>query len=155
MGSKRQTSLGAKNAIARGIGFGIAGGLAGMIAMDLVMAVLFLIIGLPIYTYLEIIGSVLGGGVPLGVVLHILLSLILGLIFFALVFNIGFLRVTTIRKGLTVGTVAGAVTIVACVPFAIITNIPMAEILSFSALPHIVFGMACGLVVGYGMTYTQ
>jgi len=148
-GSTRQAPVRIMNTIARGIGLGVVGGLAGMIAMDLVMIGEFLIMGLPLYIYLELIGSVLGGGVPSGVVLHILISLLLGLIFIALVFKIDALRITTIRKGFILGILAGAVSIIGCVPFAIITGVPIAEMLGFSTLPHLVFGAVCGVVVGY------
>ena len=107
--------------------------------------------GLPPYTYLELIGSILGGGILLGVVLHILLSLVLGFIFVAVVLNFDSIRITTIRKGFTLGILAGAVTIIGCVPFAIIAGVPITEILSFSTIPHIVFGAICGIVVGYGL----
>ena len=150
-GSIKQASIRARNTIAGGIGLGVVGGLAGMIAMDLVMVAEFLIAGLPFYIYFELIGSVLGGGILLGVLLHILLSSLLGLIFIALVFNVDFLRITTIRKGFIVGVLAGAVTIIGCVPFAIITGVTIAEILSFSTLPHLVFGAVCGVAVGYGL----
>ena len=151
MSSKKQSPRMARNSITRVVILGVIGGLAGMIAMDLVMVVEFLIMGLPVYTYLDLIGSVLGGGVPLGVVLHILLSLLLGLIFIALVFKVEALRITTIRRGLTLGVLAGAVTILACIPFGIIVDVPIAELLSFSTIPHLVFGAVCGVVVGCGL----
>ena len=66
-------------------------------------------------------------------------------------FNVYILRITTIRKGFILGTLAGAITITGCVPFAIITGLPITEILSFSTLPHIIFGAVCGLVVGFGL----
>ncbi|UCB44116.1 MAG: hypothetical protein JSV77_05665 [Dehalococcoidales bacterium] len=128
---------------------GAIGGLAGMIAMDLVMVIEFLITGKPLNTYLELIGSVLGGGVSLGVVLHMLLSLFLGLLFVMAVYKIGILRITTIRRGVILGFLAGALTIVGCVPFAIITDVPITEILGFSTIPHLIFGTVCGLVFGY------
>ncbi|UCG54490.1 MAG: hypothetical protein JSV32_07905 [Dehalococcoidia bacterium] len=151
MNSLKKSSEVAKSSIARLIILGIIGGLVGMIVMDLVMVAEFLIMELPMYTYLELIGSVFGGGVTLGVITHILLSIFLGLIFLALVFNIGFFRITTIRSGFILGFLFGVVTIIGCVPFAIITGIPIVEILSFSTLPHLIFGASCGLVVGYGL----
>lgn len=151
MSSKKQSPRMARNSITRVIILGVIGGLAGMIVMDLVMVAEFLVIGLPLYTYLDLIGSVLGGGILLGVVLHILLSSLLGLIFIALVLKVDALRITTIRKGFMLGVLAGAVTIIGCVPFAIITGVPIVEILSFSTLPHLVWGAVCGVVVGYGL----
>jgi len=145
---KQSTQIG-KTGILRLIILGVIGGLAGMVAMDLVMVVEFLIIGLPIYTYLELIGSVLGGGVLLGVVMHVLLSLILGLIFITIVMKVGALLIRTVKKGLAVGFLMGAVTIVGCVPFAIIVDLPIVELLSFSTIPHLVWGAVCGGVVGY------
>jgi len=120
-----------------------------MIVMDFVMVMEFLVMRMPIYTYLDLIGSVLGGGVSLGLVIHILISLILGVIFIALVFNVDFLSIKTVRRGFILGILFGVVTIIGCVPFAIITGVPMVEILSFSTLPHLVFGAVCGVVVGY------
>jgi len=141
----------ARDSITRVIILGVIGGLAGMIVMDLVMVAEFLVMGLPLYTYLDLIGSVLGGGILLGVVLHILLSSLLGLIFIALVFKVDAVRITTIRKGFILGVLVGAVTIIGCVPFAIITGVPIVAILSFSTLPHLVWGAVCGVVVGYGL----
>ncbi|MFC2048262.1 hypothetical protein ACFLSK_02385, partial [Chloroflexota bacterium] len=140
-----------KNSTTRVIILGIIGGLGAMIIMDLVMVIEFLIMRLPLYTYLELIGSVLGGGILLGVVLHILLSLILGLLFVTLVFKVDAFYIKTIKKGFILGVIAGAVTIVGCVPFAIITGVPIVEILGFSTIPHIVFGAVWGVVVGYGL----
>ena len=151
MSSKKQSLRMARDSITRVIILGVIGGLAGMIVMDLVMVAEFLVMGLPLYTYLDLIGSVLGGGILLGVVLHILLSSLLGLVFIALVLKVDAVRVTTIRKGFILGVLAGAVTIIGCVPFAIITGVPIVAILSFSTLPHLVFGAVCGVVVGYGL----
>ena len=148
-GSAKQAPIRARNTITRVMGLGIVGGLAGMMAMDLVMVIEFLIMGLPLSTYLELIGSVLGGGIILGVVLHILLSVFLGLIFISLVFKVEVFNITTIRKGFILGVLAGAVTILGCLPFAIITSVPIAEILGFSTLPHLVFGAGWGVVIGY------
>lgn len=148
-GSINQVATKDKNITAGGIGLGVVGGLAGMVIMDLVMVVEFLIMGLPLYTYLELIGSVLGGGILIGVVLHILLSLFLGLLFVTLVFKVDAFYIKTVRKGFILGVIAGAVTILGCLPFAIITGVPIVEILGFSTFPHLVFGAACGLVVGY------
>ena len=151
MSSKKQSPRMARDSITRVIILGVIGGLAGMIVMDLVMVAEFLVMGLPLYTYLDLIGSVLGGGILLGVVLHILLSSLLGLVFIALVLKVDAVRITTIRKGFILGVLAGAVTIIGCVPFAIITGVPIVEILSFSTLPHLVWGAVCGVVVGYGL----
>jgi len=151
MSYKKQSPRKARNSITRVIVLGVIGGLAGMVVMDIVMVAEFLMMRLPLYTYLELIGSVLGGGVLLGVVLHILLSVFLGLVFISLVFKVKVFRITTIKKGFILGILAGAVTIIGCVPFAIITGVPIVEILSFSTLPHLVFGGVCGVVVGYGL----
>ena len=123
-----------------------------MIAMDLVMVAEFLIKGLPIYTYLELIGSVLGGGVALGAILHLLVGSLLGLIFSAVVLKVDALRINTVRKGVGLGFLAGAVTIpLGCLPFAIIAGVPVATLVSFSTIPHLVWGIVLGVIVGYGL----
>jgi hypothetical protein len=38
-----------------------------------------------------------------------------------------------------------------CVPFAIITGVPIAQMVGFSTIPHLVYGVVLGSVVGYGM----
>jgi len=151
MSYKKQSPRKARNSITRVIVLGVIGGLAGMVVMDIVMVAEFLMMRLPLYTYLELIGSVLGGGVLLGVVLHILLSVFLGLVFISLVFKVKVFRITTIRKGFILGVLFGVMTIIGCVPFAIITSVPIAEILGFSTLPHLVFGAVCGIVGGSGL----
>jgi hypothetical protein len=138
--------------LTKGIVIGVIGSLAGTIAMDLVMVGEFSMMGLPADTYLALIGSVMGGGVPLGVVLHLLLGSLLGLAFSAAVLKVGALHIDSVRKGVGLGILAGLVTIpLGCVPFAIITGVPIASMLSFSTIPHLVWGTVLGVVAGYGL----
>ncbi len=136
----------------RGIIYGIIGGLAGMIVMDIVMIVEFSIIRLPIDTYLELIGSVLGGGVLLGIPLHFVAGSLLGILFIFVVLKVDTFRIDSMRKGLGLGILLGVITIpFGCVPFAIITGIPITRMLYFSTIPHLVFGIVLGGIVGYGL----
>ena len=141
-----------QNKIKRGIIYGIIGGLVGMLVMDLVMVVEFSIMRQPIDTYLKLIGSVFGGGVLLGIPLHLIAGSLLGVIFSFIVLKVDILRIDSIRKGLGLGILLGVVTIpFGCVPFAIITRIPIIRMLYFSTLPHLVWGSVLGLVVSYGI----
>jgi len=149
---EKQSPNMARYSISRGIIFGAIGGLAGMIVMDIVMIAEFSIMGLPVDTYLDLIGSVLGGGVPLGAILHLLLSSLLGIIFSTAVLTVNVLRISTVRKGAGLGVLAGIVTIpFGCIPFAIITDVPIATLVGFSALPHLVYGAVLGIVVSCGL----
>lgn len=130
----------------------VIGSMVGTIAMDLVMVGEFLLKGMPADTYLALIGSIVGGGVPLGVVLHLVAGSLLGLFFGAAVLLIDALSVDSIGKGVTLGVLAGIVTIpLGCVPFAIITGVPIATMLSFSTIPHLVWGAVLGVIAGYGL----
>ena len=143
------TSQDNKIGLAKAIGIGVIGSLLGTIAMDLVQVVQFLIMGEPVLTYLNLIGSVLGGGIRLGTVVHILIGAALGVVFIVPVLTIGILHIDTFRKGVVVGTVIGVVSIVACVPFSLLSGIAMLQLLSFMAIPHMVWGVVTGMVVGY------
>jgi hypothetical protein len=136
----------------RGIVFGMLGGLAGLLAMDVVMLIEFLIVGLPLDTYLVQIGSVFSGGAILGVILHLMLGAGLGLAFSALVLTVDAFRIETVRKGVVLGFLAGLITIpLGCVPFALLINMPVLELLGFSTIPHLAWGVGLGVVAGYGL----
>ena len=109
----------------------------------------FSMMGLPADTYLALIGSVVGGGVAVGVVLHLFLGSLLGLVFSAAVMKVEALHIDSVRKGVRLGVLAGIATIPLCVLFAIITGVPIARLLSFSILPHLVWGTVLGVIAGY------
>ena len=138
-------------ALARGIGIGVIGSLAGTLVMDLVVVGELLMMGLPALTYLDLIGSIFGGGIPLGALAHFLLGSFLGLVFIMPVLKVNALRVDTVRKGVGLGFLAGLVSIVFCVPFAILISEPIPAVLSFMAIPHLVWGTGLGIVAGYGL----
>jgi hypothetical protein len=138
--------------LTRAIRFGVIGSLAGTLAMDLVMVVESVMIGEPATSYLALIGSVLGGGALLGVAMHLVMGSLLGLIFGVAVYKVGFLRIDTFWKGVWLGVLAGLVTIpLGCVPFAIITGVPIPFMVGFSFIPHLVWGVVLGIVAGCEM----
>jgi hypothetical protein len=138
--------------LTRAITVGVIGSLAGTIAMDLVMVAESVMIGQPADGYLALIGSVLGGGALLGVAMHLVMSSFLGLVFGAAVYYFDVLRITTFWKGFWLGILAGLVTIpFGCVPVAIVTGVPIPFMVSFSFIPHLVWGAVLGVVAGYGM----
>jgi len=119
--------------------------------MDLVVVGELSMMGLPALTYLDLIGSVFGGGVPLGALVHLLIGSFLGLVFSVPVLKVNALRIDTVRKGVVLGFLAGLVSISFCVPFAILISEPIAEVLSFMTIPHLVWGTVLGVVAGYGL----
>ncbi len=141
-----------QSAAARAIAFGVIGSLAGMLAMDVVIIVESLMIGEPATSYLALIGSVLGGGALIGVIMHLAMGSLLGLVFGAAVYKVEFLRIDSLRKGMWLGVLAGLVTIpLGCVPFAIVTGVPILFMVGFSFIPHLVWGAALGVVAGLGL----
>jgi ethanolamine transporter EutH len=138
--------------LSRAISFGILGSLAGMLAMDLVMVAESLMIGEPATSYLALIGSVLGGDALVGVAMHLVMGSLLGLVFGVTVYYVEFLRIDTLWKGVWLGILAGLVTIpFGCVPFAILSGVPILFMVGFSFIPHLVWGVVLGLVVGLGL----
>jgi len=136
----------------RAIKFGLIGSLAGTMAMDLVMVAESLIIGEPVDGFVALIGSVVGGGVLVGVVAHLLMGSLLGLLFGTAIYKVRFLNIESMRKGVWLGVLAGLVTIpLGCVPVAIVTGVPIIEMVSFSFVPHLVWGAVLGVVAGYAM----
>jgi ethanolamine transporter EutH len=123
-----------------------------MLVMDLVMVGEFAMMGLPVDTQLVLIGSIFGGGVALGVVLHIVMGALLGLVFSVAVLTVEPLRIHSVGRGVGLGVLAGVVTIpFGCVPFAIVAGVPILEMVSFSTVPHLVWGVLLGIVAGYGL----
>jgi hypothetical protein len=139
-----------RTSLARGIGVGVIASLVGMMMMDLVVIVEFLLMGQPALTYLDLIGSVFGGGIPLGVLVHILLGSLLGVVFSVPVLTIEALRIDTVRKGLVIGFLFGLVSIIACVPFAILIQERIVTVLVLMTIPHLAWGIGLGIVAGYG-----
>ena len=136
----------------KAIKFGVIGSLAGTLAMDLVMVVESLIIGMPVDSFVALIGSVVGGGALVGVVLHLLMGSLLGLLFGIAITKVRFLNIDSVRKGVWLGVLAGLVTIpLGCVPTAVVAGVPIIEMVSFSFVPHLVWGAVLGVVAGYGM----
>jgi hypothetical protein len=136
----------------RAIKVGLIGSLAGTLAMDVVMVVESLIIGEPVDGFVALIGSVVGGGALVGVVLHLLMGSLLGLLFGIAIWQVRLLTIDSVRKGVWLGLLAGLVTIpLGCVPVAIVTDVPIVEMVSFSFVPHLVWGAVLGLVAGFGM----
>ncbi len=134
------------------IKFGVLGSLAGTIAMDLVMVVESLIVGMPVDGFVALIGSVVGGGPAVGVVLHLLMGSLLGLLFGVAVYQFDWLHVDSLRKGVWLGLLAGLVTIpLGCVPLALFTGVAITEMVSFSFMPHLVWGAVLGIIAGYGL----
>jgi ethanolamine transporter EutH len=120
--------------------------------MDLVMVVEALIIGEPVDIFVALIGSVVGGGTLVGVVMHLLMGSLLGLLLGLAVCKVRFLHIDSVRKGVWVGVLAGLVTIpLGCVPTAIVAGVPILEMVSFSFIPHLVWGAVLGVIVGYAM----
>lgn len=136
----------------KAIKFGLIGSLAGTIAMDLVIVVESLIAGMPVDGFLALIGSVVGGGSLAGAVLHLLMGSLLGLIFGTVTYKVRTLNIESARKGLWLGVLAGLVTIpLGVVPTAIVTGVPVIEMVRFSFIPHLVWGAVLGLIAGYAM----
>lgn len=138
--------------LTRAITFGMIGSLAGTLAMDVVMVAESLLIGEPATSYLALIGSVLGGEALLGVAMHLVMGSLLGLIFGLAVYRVDFLRIDTFTRGVWLGVLAGLVTIpFGCVPFAILTGVPVPFMVGFSFVPHLVWGAVLGVVAGLGL----
>jgi hypothetical protein len=135
----------------RGIGVGVIASLVGMMMMDVVIIVEFLIMGQPALTYLDLIGSIFGGGIPLGIVVHVLLGSLLGIAFSIPVLTIEALRIDTMRKGIVIGVLVGVVSIVACVPMAILIQERIITVLILMTIPHLAWGLGLGEVAGYGL----
>jgi hypothetical protein len=140
----------------KAITVGVLGSLLGGVMMDLVMFLEFSLMGYPITTNLSLMGSVFGGGTSLGIVVHLVTLLTLGIVFSLAVLWVKFFRIESVLKGLGMGILFGIVTIPGgCVPFAVLSDTPVLELLSFSTIPHIVWGIGLGLVAGYKLRYSD
>jgi len=137
--------------LTKGIGIGVIGSLAGTLVMDLVMVGEFSMMGLPLDTYLALIGSVVGRGVPMGVIIHLVFGSLLGIVCGAAVLKVDALHIDSVRKGVGLGVLAGIATIPFCIVFAIITNVPIADMLTFSIPGHLTWGAVLGVIAGYGL----
>lgn len=136
----------------RGIVSGLVGGLAGTILMDIVMMVTFISVGERADLFFTMVGDRLGGGAILGVAIHNIIGITGGFVFSLLVLNIRALELSSIRKGLMLGVAAGAVTIpLGCIPLAVWLGEPVVAVISFSILPHLVWGAVLGWAVAYGL----
>jgi hypothetical protein len=137
---------------ASAIKYGLIGSLAGTIAMDLLMVVESLLLGMPVTGYLAVIGSVVGGGALVGAAIHLLTGSLLGLFFGLAVYQVPILNIDSVRKGTWLGVLVGLVTIpLGCVPAAILAGVSIVEMVSFSFIPHLVWGAVMGVVAGYGL----
>ncbi len=135
-----------------GIAISIVGSLVGLAIMDLVMVLEFSIANLPKLTYLEMIGSVFRGGALAGVLGHLMLGIFMGVVVGTAVVKVDALRIDSVKKGIFIGVAAGVLTIpFGCVPFALLIGQPVIKVLSFSTVPHLVWGLGLGIVVGCGL----
>jgi hypothetical protein len=138
--------------LSRGITVSIIGSLLGLAMMDAVMALEFSLFGLPKLTYLELIGSVFRGGALAGVLGHLLLGILMGLVVGIAVVKVDALGIDSLEKGVLIGVAVGVLTIpFGCVPFALLIGQPVLQVLGFSTIPHLVWGLGLGVVAGYGL----
>jgi hypothetical protein len=141
-----------RRSVLGGMAFGIAGGVIGTVLMDIVMMLTFLIADQPVTAFFSMVGEKLGYGVLAGVAAHNLVGLTGGLVFSLLVLFVAPLRIDSRRRGLLLGIGAGALTIpLGCIPLAIWLGQPITVVISFSVLPHLVWGAVLGWIVGYGL----
>lgn len=152
MNPEQRSPRTAAGAMKRAVGYGVLGGVLGMLAMDLVMVVEFLVARMPPTTYLELIGSVFGGGVAVGTLVHLVVGALPGLGLGLAAVKVRALHIDTPKRGLWLGFIIGVLSIpLGCVPFAIITGVPVMKLLAFSTIPHLVWGSVLGLVLGHGL----
>jgi hypothetical protein len=141
---------------ASAIKYGVIGSLAGAMAMDLVMIIESLLLGEPVDAFLALIGSVLGCGTLVGAVTHLLTGSLLGLLFGLAVHQVRFLNIDSVQTGTWLGVLVGLVTIpLGCVPVAILAGISIVEMVSFSFIPHLIWGAVMGVVAGYGLRLSR
>ena len=133
------------------IEFGLIGGLVGTFLMDAVMIATFLLAGEKADVFFSAVGEKLGGGALIGVAVHMCIGTTGGFIFSFLVISLKALNVSSIRRGVTLGFAAGAITIpLGCIPLAIWLGQPILEVIAFSILPHLVWGIFLGWTVARG-----
>lgn len=152
MSPEHRSGQSAERVTTRAIAYGVLGGVSGMLAMDFVMVVEFAIAQMPPTTYLQLIGSVFGRGVGLGVIVHLVVGALPGLGLGVAAAKVKGLHIDTTKKGLRLGFIVGVLSIpLGCVPFAIITGVPVMKLLAFSTVPHLVWGSVLGMVLGCGI----
>jgi hypothetical protein len=76
---------------------------------------------------------------------------LLGIAFSIPVLTIEALRIDTMRKGVVIGVLVGVVSIVACVPMAILIQERIITVLILMTIPHLAWGLGLGVVAGYGL----
>jgi len=131
--------------------FGLIGGLVGTFLMDAVMIATFLLVGEKADIFFSAVGEKLGGGALIGVAVHMCIGTIGGFIFSLLVISFKALDISSIRRGVMLGFVAGAITIpLGCIPLAIWLGQPILEVIAFSIMPHLVWGTFLGWTVAHG-----
>lgn len=146
-----EEALTSKPTLPKGIMIGAIGGTLGMLAMDIVIVIEFAFAKLPLSTYLVLIGSAFGGGIFTGLITHLVFGAVLGAVSSVIIIRIDSLRIKTINQGLLIGLAIGFISIpLGCIPFAILIGQPIFKLISFSSIPHLVWGAVLGLVVGYG-----
>jgi hypothetical protein len=87
----------------------------------------------------------------MGVIIHLVFGSLLGIVCGAAVLKVDALHIDTARKGVGLGVLAGIATIPFCIVFAIITNVPIADMLTFSIPGHLTWGTVLGVIAGYGL----
>ena len=138
------------------IKYGLLGGLAGTIMMDIVMFVESWLMNQPITMNYAVIGAAVGKGILHGLIIHFLIGPFLGLLFSATISLFDFIRIKSIKRTILLGFWAGIITIpLGCVPAALLAGVPVLDLVGFSLLPHIVWGLTLGIVIGYGLKSTQ
>jgi len=136
----------------RVLGLGVIGGLLGTILMDIVMMITFVAVGESWDLFFAMVGEKLGGGAVIGIALHNAVGMTGGLIFAFLVLRVPAFEITSVKRGLVLGLVAGLFTIPAgCIPLAIWLGESIVIVIAFSALPHIVWGTVLGWTMGHGL----
>jgi ethanolamine transporter EutH len=130
--------------------FGFLGGLIGTVMMDIVLFIEFYLFKMPIYTNYAVIGSAVGASGWIGFILHFIIGPALGLVFGVAIAWFDFLKITTLKKGILLGVLAGIITIpLGCVPTALLSHVPIINFVSFSAIPHLVWGSGLGWYFAY------
>ena len=136
----------------RGLAYGAIGGVAGTVLMDIVMVTTFVLAGEPADTFFTMVGEKLGDGAILGLALHNAVGLSGGLVFALLVLGFVPNAIDSRKKGMTFGLAAGVLTIpLGCVPMAIWLGQPILQVVAFSLLPHIVWGLTLGWTMAMGL----
>ncbi|MEI7772960.1 MAG: hypothetical protein WCI67_23420 [Chloroflexales bacterium] len=155
--------------LTKAVAIGLIGGLVGTIIMDLFGVGLILAMGAPASISFAIIGdatagffSMLGialaGGTPLGAVVHYLIGPVFGAIFGVAVSRIDAIRVDSLKKGVGLGILYVEVMSLPLLGAAAIilkmTASMTAQWFGISFVMHLVYGIALGLIICYGLGST-